>query len=773
MRILKNRKIIIVIVLVIASTVIYLSLSTFKDETSYRVTSSQNKINSSRIIFNFFRNGGIIIYPSSGDSKRLLEIGTKISSRFRNSKLKVQADTGLTKSEIENSNIILLGSYKSNNILHLFNNKLPVKFGNCKFYFLNHTYGKPSDLIDFIYPNPFNKQKGLIIISGNNDSLITANFAFNFSGDLRISDGSETELLTNFVKDTDDKWKVDSNNFWNFENQTDTILTTPDYTYISHSTKITKKEVDSVAAFNENSIASLKKLFGKSFKTVHISYNLYDSLEQKGLIINNTEISSYIESNESVHSVINYYIHGDDFTQDAILLLRENFGKPKSTFLETGMSVYLARNWRGFDYKFWANKLFLSDNVSPLSELLNNKEAQSESDLLTQPLAGTFAEFLIQKFGINRLTQLYPNWSPGKAEVESLNKEWLAYLSKLSESYLDKIKEKQKKIPSNIPKFLKGFSYAHVGYDIYNGYLSTDSYNSLKELKKIGVNAISIMPFTSIRNPNEPEPLNFWQSAFAENDESLIFLKEAAEKLNFVVMLKPQIWLRRGWTGDIKMNNRGDWNKFFSDYYRWIRHYALLAEMYGIPILCIGNEFSNATIGHEDKWIQMVQHIRKLYDGKITYGANWNNEFDKLNFWKYFDYIGISEYYPLSKKENPGDAELQTGADSVINLISSVQKKFGKSVLFTEIGFKSSTEPWQTALENNPQSDSTAINQARCYQAILKASYGKKWLAGMFWWKWPSYLGYADNPERDLYVPLNKPAENVVKKWYSLNWNDY
>ncbi len=54
---------------------------------------------------------------------------------------------------------------------------------------------------------------------------------------------------------------------------------------------------------------------------------------------------------------------------------------------------------------------------------------------------------------------------------------------------------------------------------------------------------------------------------------------------------------------------------------------------------------------------------------------------------------------------------------------------------------------------------------------MLRASYEKKWLAGMFWWKWPSYLGYAANPKRDLYVPLNKPAENIIRKWYLKDWN--
>jgi hypothetical protein len=767
---LRNKKTLTYLAIVILGSIIYLSILTFNKADKPQLGNSSEKLNSSRIISDLFRNGGLIIYPSSDNSKSLLKLATKLGLRFRNKGLRIASDSAFTKNELENSNIILIGSYQSNKIFQLLNDKLPVNFENDKFRFLNKTYAKPSDLIDFIYPNPFNNRKALIIISGNSDSLIAADFAFNFSGDLRIRDGYETLLLTNFVQGADNKWKIDNNNFRNFGNQIDTILVKPNYTYISHSSRITKKEVEAIAVLNENSIVLSKRLFGASFKQVHINYNLYDSFEEKGLIIGSTQSSDFNESDESVHSVINTYIQGDDFGQDAILLLRKNFGIPKLQFLETGMSVYLSRNWKGFDYKYWASKLLLSDNIPALSELLDNDKVRTESNLLTQPLAGTFAEFLILKLGINKLMKLYSGWLPENSEISSLNKEWLDYLSNLSKNYVVKIKEEQKKFPSGLPEFLKGFSYAHTGYDIYNGYLSNESFNSLKKLKKIGVNAISIMPYTSIRNPNEPEPLSFWQSAFAENDESLIYLKEVASELNFTVMLKPQIWLRRGWPGDIKMNSKSDWDRFFNDYYKWIRHYALLAEMYNMPILCIGNELSKTTLGHENKWIEMTEHIRKIYGGKITYGANWDGEFEKLNFWKNFDFIGLSQYFPLSEKENASDADLQAGAISIINRIESVSKTFNIPVLFTEIGYKGSKEPWKTALENNVQMDPAYIEQGRCYEAMLKASYGKEWLKGMFWWKWPSYLNY-DDPEKDYYIPLNKPAEKIVEKWYSKKWN--
>jgi hypothetical protein len=39
--------------------------------------------------------------------------------------------------------------------------------------------------------------------------------------------------------------------------------------------------------------------------------------------------------------------------------------------------------------------------------------------------------------------------------------------------------------------------------------------------------------------------------------------------------------------------------------------------------------------------------IRKIYTGKLTYAANWD-DFDKVPFWKELDYIGIDAYFPLS-----------------------------------------------------------------------------------------------------------------------------
>ena len=167
----------------------------------------------------------------------------------------------------------------------------------------------------------------------------------------------------------------------------------------------------------------------------------------------------------------------------------------------------------------------------------------------------------------------------------------------------------------------------------------------------------------------------------------------------------------------------------------------------------------------------MFDKIRKIYSGKLVYGANWGNEFENLTFWNHLDYIGISNYYPISKDVNPTEEELLKGAKEVLKKIEEVQRKYDRPVIFTEAGFRSSAAPWQSSFEKNKKlQDTTYESQVRSYEIFFNAAYEKDWLAGIFWWKWPSYLNEGGDPHHDLYTPNYKPTENVVRKWYGKNW---
>jgi hypothetical protein len=285
----------------------------------------------------------------------------------------------------------------------------------------------------------------------------------------------------------------------------------------------------------------------------------------------------------------------------------------------------------------------------------------------------------------------------------------------------------------------------------------------------MGTNAVSITPFSFMRDPNKPGPLPFSHGPGAENDESMIHSANTAHRLGMAVMLKPHIWLGRKWPGEIEMNNNEEWEAFFDHYERWIRHYALLAEMYGIELLCIGVELSSATVGHEDRWRGIIRRLRGLYSGAMTYAANWGEEFENLSFWNELDFIGINCYYPLSDQDDPGLDVLKRGAKSIFEKIATVHAKFERPVLITEIGYTSTSSPWQRPYEVARRKPVNLDHQARCYRAVMETLYGMSWCRGIYWWKWPSFLEFGGSGDPG-FTPNGKPAQRIVEEWYGKRW---
>jgi hypothetical protein len=269
-----------------------------------------------------------------------------------------------------------------------------------------------------------------------------------------------------------------------------------------------------------------------------------------------------------------------------------------------------------------------------------------------------------------------------------------------------------------------------------------------------------------MRNPNEPVHLPVPSSSGSENDESVIHSIRTAQDLGMTVMLKPQIWLRGGWPGDIRMKSEEDAQAFFAHYYRWIRHYALMAEHLEVPLLCIGTELRQMTVGHEAAWVEMIRRLRKLYSGRLLYAANWHGEFDRLTFWRHLDYIGVNSYYPLSGKDDPAQGELAEGFRHAIDQIRAVYERYEKPVLITEIGFTSTPAPWREPHAPGRRKPVNLRDQARSYEIAFEGlSKETDWIRGVYWWKWPSDLGQGGS-DHTGFTPNGKPAEAVVRKWY-------
>jgi hypothetical protein len=308
-------------------------------------------------------------------------------------------------------------------------------------------------------------------------------------------------------------------------------------------------------------------------------------------------------------------------------------------------------------------------------------------------------------------------------------------------------------IPVNAPYpkifFQKGVSFSA---EFPNPYASPGARQMLRTLHADGVNAVALVPYGGMQL-GSPEVRGFGQHSW-ESDEGLRELSRLAHAIGMKVMLKPGIWIRGHFGGDIDFSSPADREKWFANYGKFIERYAKLAAEVHADLFCAGGEFLRMS-RYDSEWRKIIARVRRVYPGPVTYAANFGDEFQNLKFWDALDYIGLQEYYPLSN-------DLSTGA--LVEKVEDVEKRFHKPVIFTEVGFPSvaggNRRPWADG--KSGQVDLQL--QARCYRAVFQAFYHKPWFQGMYWWK-VGTNGFGGPGDTSL-TPWGKPAMEVVRKWY-------
>jgi hypothetical protein len=295
--------------------------------------------------------------------------------------------------------------------------------------------------------------------------------------------------------------------------------------------------------------------------------------------------------------------------------------------------------------------------------------------------------------------------------------------------------------------------------------------SNFHELTETGVDWISQTPFGWQKNPHDPHfaLATSGHVYWGERDVGLRQTSRIAHRHGIRTMLKPHIWLMdRGegfWSGAIAMKSEEDWQSWFESYERFILHYARLAQEEGDHALCIGTELEGTTHRQED-WRRIISAVREVYDGQLTYAANWSGEFERIAFWDALDYIGVQAYFPLSENPEPTVEELEQAWSPFRDRLEALSRRTGKRIVFTEVGYRSAKgaaeEPWlwrsSGAAEHN--------TQARCYEAAFLALWREPWFMGTFWWKWFPHWEESRSPGDRSFTPQGKPAVAVMARWY-------
>ncbi|MBM3728327.1 MAG: hypothetical protein FJW40_23245 [Acidobacteria bacterium] len=275
----------------------------------------------------------------------------------------------------------------------------------------------------------------------------------------------------------------------------------------------------------------------------------------------------------------------------------------------------------------------------------------------------------------------------------------------------------------------------------------------LEQLKPLGVNAIALVPYAFMPRKDGGE-VRFPERGGMEDPPGMEAIALMARQKGFRVMWKPQVWVGGGsFPGDVDIPDASQRRAWFASYTRYILFHAGIAARAHADIFCVGVEFAQLT-KYEREWRELIAAVRGVYKGPLVYAAIQGQDFEQLRFWDALDYIGLNNYYPLP--DSLDTAEMMAK-------VETVQKRFQKPVIFPEAGYTSLENPHRAPWDETPRRISLE-DQARCYEALMRAFYRKPWFHGVYWWK-VGTNGYG-GPEDGWHTPWRKPAMAVAARWF-------
>ena len=288
-------------------------------------------------------------------------------------------------------------------------------------------------------------------------------------------------------------------------------------------------------------------------------------------------------------------------------------------------------------------------------------------------------------------------------------------------------------------------------------------------LKALGIEWIAALPYSFFRK-NQPSIGRSSGGWWGERPEGICETIRLAHAQGIKVMLKPQLWTFDQWIGELNFETTKEWEIFEENYTQFIMGWAKVADSMQVDLFCIGTEIRHSTEKRPQFWRDLIDEIKTVYQGKLTYAPNWD-DYDKVTFWDKLDYIGTDAYFPLLPDKTPSVCQLKEAWKPTFNKLKAYAKKWDKPMLFTEFGYMSmdgcAHKTWELE-KNRGTVNANEVAQANAIQALLETFGQEDWWAGGFQWKWyPSeHSAMGEGKQAKDYTPQGKQTEQVLKIMY-------
>jgi hypothetical protein len=308
--------------------------------------------------------------------------------------------------------------------------------------------------------------------------------------------------------------------------------------------------------------------------------------------------------------------------------------------------------------------------------------------------------------------------------------------------------------------------YRGMAIQVASGYKPVETYGTLlQEIAGLGANAVLLsVPGYMEHATSQSIYIDLRKVPPPEDFEIIV---RQGRELGLKVILMPMVLLKnpRGseWRGVI---DPPDWDDWWEQYTEFVLFFADIAREGQADALIVGSELVS-TEKYTSRWVKLIEAVRpRFWGGKLGYSANWDH-YRPVEFWDRLDFIGMTTYNTLADKKSPSVEEIVERWKPIQKDILAWQRPIGKPILMTEVGWCSqegaATAPWNY-YQNQVATPAGLEEQRRLYEAFIRVWGDRPELMGVIWWEWNASAGGSGDFG---YTPKNKPAEQVLRRWFA------
>lgn len=473
----------------------------------------------------------------------------------------------------------------------------------------------------------------------------------------------------------------------------------------------------------------------------------------------------------------------------ARIVCRRTLGPPAEEWLLDGAAVDAADAWWGVPLGEWCAWLMLGESTPQLAELLDPSAAERISPHVLLPMRGLLFRSLREGPGRDAawLARLWRGEERLEADLE-LERAFKDYARNVLDAHgADALTRREGRSADSRP--LRGATLAHRLGDHGRSFGSRYCAESLDMLAGLGANAVSIRSFLALGPAAEGGPAIARRRMLRtmEGDVAIAMTAALARDRGLAVMLRANVLASPSGPllASTVLTDADAWRGFFAEFERAIEHYALLAELAGCEILCLGAGLAEATWirpgaadeepldeaetalrrAKSDGWARIIRRARQAFGGALTYGALGAHEVLRTDFWERLDFVGIDLYPRLEDNTRGGPLADRRAVASIAGALAQARERareLGLDLAVTEVGFRSTARAWKGAIDGGGALD--LARQAGLYRQFaraleLVAGAGGE-LPAVFLGPWDTDPDAGGSLDRG-WSPRNKPAQAV------------